>query len=353
MAGMQGGDYITFKKPYLNLIEQVILNGDELQFVDGEKQKINKTSAVNEFLDAIKFQREAEIGRILKPAKNYAPLFNGYRWSEIEKSQFTTGGGASDGETTRKQERASLFAIQKSIENNGYRDQKQFFKLYRQDLLKEYPEMDEEWENGIFQQQLTTQREVGNTQYRHYSRDGGFMDYISERCSRLYGIAKKDTWNPADIWLVSDLEKVKRELDRKILDDVTSLAEFNGILRQMFHDRKVVGISLKKISGRVAKWELVNLENSDVFDGDMYTFSWKSAENKLSVQGNNFTVTDSKINIGSSSQEIKFQIRQNSSGFNNLKIEGTDIGASAARLGKVPLEMGSQALIGAGVEGRR
>jgi len=353
MAGMQGGDYITFKKPYLNLIEQVILNGEKLKFTDGQTQKINKTSAVNEFLTAIKSQREAEIARILKPATNYAPLFNGYRWSEIEKSQFTTGGGASDGETTRKQERASLFAIQKSIENNGYDDQKQFFKLYRQDLLKEYPEMDEEWENGIFQQQLTTQREVGNTKYRHYSRDGGFMDYISERCSRLYGIVKKDTWNPADIWLVSDLEKVKKELDRKILDNTTSLAEFNAILRDMFHSRKVVGISLKKISGKTAKWELVNLENADVFDGDMYTFSWKSAENKLSIRGNDFTVTDSKINIGSSSQEIKFQIRQNSAGFNNLKIEGTDIGASAARLGKVPLEMGSQALTGSGVEGRR
>ena len=151
------------------------------------------------------------------------------------------------------------------------------------------------------------------------------MEYITDRCKTLYGISKKDTWNPADIWLVSDLEKVKRDLDRKILDNTTTLAEFNGILRDMFHDRRVVGISLKLISGGVAKWELVNLENADVFDGEQYTFGFESSELLFSLRGNEFTNTDCKLNIGSSSQKIKFQIRQNSAGFNNLKIEGTDI----------------------------
>ena len=202
--------------------------------------------------------------------------------------------------------------------------------------------MNEEWENAIFQQQLTTQREVGSNQYKHYSRDDGFMDYITQRCRTLYGITKKDTWNPADIWLVSDLTKVKHDLDSKILDNSTSLQEFNTILRQMFHDRKVVGISLKLISGKVAKWELVNLENSDVFDDGEYSFGFDKGELTLSLNGNEFTNTDSKLLIKSKKQTIKFQIRQNSAGFNNLKIEGTDIAAQSARLGKVPLDMASK-----------
>ena len=353
MAGLEGGKYITFGKPYLRQVAEIIEGGNELTFTDGVKQKINMTSSIKEFLTAFNNGNENSIATILKPSRNFSPLFNGYKWSEIEKSQFTGRTGGSDAETTAKQERATMFAIQMSIENNGYTDQTKFYKLYRNELLDIYPEMDEKWEDAIFQQQLTTYREVGSTRFGHYSRDDGFMKYITDRCKSLYGISKKDTWNPADIWLVSDLDKVKRDLDRKILDNTTSLAEFNTILRQMFHDRRVVGISLKLISGSVAKWELVNLENDDVFDGDQYTFGFQSSELLFSLRGNEFTNTDSKLIIGSSSQEIKFQIRQNSAGFNNLKIEGTDIGNSAARLGKVPLDMGSQLFAKNGLESTR
>jgi len=342
MAGLAGGKYITFEKPYLGMVVSIIEKGEELLFVDNTRQKVNHTPSMKEFIAAYNNGNENAIGTILKPGTNFSPLFNGYKWTEIEKSQFTKRGGGSDGETTGKQERATMFAIQMAIENNGYNDQKKFYQLYRNELLNIYPEMNEEWENAIFQQQLTTYREVGNTRFGHYSRDDGFMEYITDRCKTLYGISKKDTWNPADIWLVSDLDKVKRDLDRKILDNTTSLQEFNAILRDMFHDRRVVGISLKLISGGVAKWELVNLENADVFDGDQYTFGFESSELLFSLRGNEFVNTDCKLNIGSSTQKIKFQIRQNSAGFNNLKIEGTDIGASAARLGKVPLDMGSQ-----------
>jgi hypothetical protein len=52
-----------------------------------------------------------------------------------------------------------------------------------------------------------------------------------------------------------------------------------------------------------------------------------------------FKTSDSRINISSKKQKVTFQIRQNSAGFNNLKIEGTDLGAKSARLGKSPLDM--------------
>lgn len=353
MAGIQGsGKYITFEKPYLQKIADIIKSKSPLEFVGGIKQKVDMTNEIKSFVKAVDQSQEARVAQIIKPQK-FSPIFNGYKWTEIEKSQFTGQGGGSDGASTEMQENATMFAIQKSIENNGYINQKKFYQLYRKDLLKIYPAMNEEWENAIFQQQLTTQREVGANQYKHYSRDDGFMEYIIKRCRTLYGITKKDTWNPADIWLVSDLSKVKRELDSKILDNSTSLQEFNTILRQMFHDRKVVGISLKLISGKVAKWELVNLENSDVFDNDEYSFSFDKGELTLSLNNNEFTNTDSKLWIGSKKQTIKFQIRQNSAGFNNLKIEGTDIAAQSARLGKVPLDMASKVFKQAKLEDNR
>lgn len=355
MAMMQSKEF-SFAKPYLNMIAESIESKTPVKFKGGDSQVVNLTDDVKRFIKAVKNQNTSQLNNSAKIGSNYLPIFNGYKWTEIDKSPFSGQGGGSgrpDGKTTEMQENASLFAIQKGIENNGYSNKEKFLKLYRKELQSIYPSMNEYWENAFFEQQKLTYQKVGSTKYNHYSRDDGFMKYITDRCKSLYGISKKDTWNPADIWLVSDLNKVKRDLDKKILDNTTSLTEFNTILRQMFHDRRVVGISLKLISGNTAKWELVNLENDDVFDGDQYTFGFQSSELLFSLRGNDFTNTDSKIIIGSSSQEIKFQIRQNSSGFNNLKIEGTDIGNSAARLGKVPLDMGSQLFAKSGLESTR
>ena len=343
MANLIGGAYITFDKPYINQVADLIKNKKEITIAK-TKQKVELTPEIKKFLGAVKAKSQTGINSVLKTGPKFSTIFNGYRWTDIDKGQFTGIGGQPDAKTTQKQELASLFAIQKSIENNGYTNQGKFMKLYRDDLKKIYPNMNEEWENTFFQQQLVTYKEVGRTSYGHYSRDGGFMDYITDICKNKYGISKKDTWNPADIWLVSDLDKVKNTLKTKVLDDVTSLEEFNAILRDTFHERKIVGISLKKMSGKTARWELVNLENMDLFDDEEYNFKLDSVDIDLNLKPNGeFKNSDSKIVISGKKGNIKFQIRQNSVGFNNLKVEGTDLGATSARLGKVPLEMAEKA----------
>ena len=335
-----GSKEAKFEKPYLNMVADVINGKKELKFADRSKAVVQLTPEVKKFLGAVKDKSQPRVTGSLTKGGQYLPIFNGYKWTQIDKAPFSGMGGGSDGKTTQMQELASLFAIQKSIENNGYTNQGAFMKLYRNDLKTIYPAMNEEWESTFFQQQLTTYREVGNTRYGHYSRDGGFMDYITSICKQKYGIAKKDTWNPADIWLVSDLNKVKNTLKEKVLDDVTSLEEFNAILRDMFHERRIVGISLKKMSGRTAKWEPVNLENMDIFDDREYNFKLSDIDINLKTKGNGeFVNSDTKIVVAGKKGKIKFQIRQNSAGFNNLKIEGTDLGATSARLGKVPLDM--------------
>tara|TARA_R110000744_G_scaffold119224_1_gene222507 strand:- start:1539 stop:2225 length:687 start_codon:yes stop_codon:yes gene_type:complete len=121
----------------------------------------------------------------------------------------------------------------------------------------------------------------------------------------------------------------------------------------MFKKRQVVGISLKLISGNNAKWELVNLDSQDVFDGDQYSFQFQKADLTFALQGDQFRKTDSLVFIGSSKQEIKFQIRQNEQGKANLKLEATDLSAQSARLGKVPLDMASSLFRNVGLESQR
>lgn len=316
-----------------------IINSESTLEVGNKSQVINLTDEIKSFLSAVNKKDENKIKSMLINGTKYTTIFNGYKWTDIDKSQFTRK-GSSDAVSTRMQENASLFAIKKSIENNGYTDIGKFMSLYRDELLEIYPDMNEEWENVFFQQQLTVYKQLGNTKFGHYSRDAGFMDYITKFVKKKYGIVKKDSWDPADIWLVANLEKTKKELENKIIDNTTPIEEFNSILREDFHTGKIVGISLKKMSGKIARWEMVNLENMDIYDNKEYNFTLLSAELSFKLANNGeFVNSDSKLVIHGKKGKIKFQIRQNSAGFNNLKIEGTDLGATSARLGKVPLDM--------------
>jgi hypothetical protein len=158
------------------------------------------------------------------------------------------------------------------------------------------------------------------------------MDYISKHIKNRYGIAKKDSWNPADIWLIKDEAKVVREIEA-----TKSLQQLNDVMRKQYREARCVGISLKAISGANARFEEVNLKDN-FKNSDEYTLNNIRMNMKVDAKGR-LSTTDTVITIKSGSFGAKFQLRQNSKGFNNLKFEPTQIGAGAARLGKVPLDM--------------
>ena len=79
---------------------------------------------------------------------------------------------------------------------------------------------------------------------------------------------------------------------------------------------------------------------------DATAYSLEEITMKFSTnQSGELDTTDTVIKVSTGTQSMagnksaKFQIRQNSKGFNNLKFEPTQVGAGAARLGKVPLDM--------------
>jgi hypothetical protein len=105
----------------------------------------------------------------------------------------------------------------------------------------------------------------------------------------------------------------------------------------MYKNKTLVGVSLKAISGKTAKWENVNtvsnIPQSEQLKLDSIRMTMTS--NSDGTLGTSDTV----IVVKTGTAGAKFQLRQNSKGFNNLKFEPTKIGAGAARLGKVPLDM--------------
>jgi len=330
---MLGANESKFNKPYLEMIASNIRGNKPIKFKDGTFTIDAKDSNMKALIVAIDKKNQSGVDRILKSGSKYVPVFvttDGkiFTWSQIDKSPFSGIAKKSDGVTTAQQERASMYAIEMGLNKNGYRDKSMFLKDCYDGLKKRYPDMDGIWEEGFFQQQITVAREIPNNSNYSYSRDDGFMEDIS-KLVKEFGIMKKDTWNPADIWIV---EKPKEQM--KKLKACKSLGELNAELRTMFNNHMVVGISLKKLSGKTALWEVVNVDLSQFENKTSYVLG--DVKCNLKQDG----ATDSIVFVKNGSNVVgKFQIRQNSAGMANLKVEGTAQGQGAARLGKVPLEM--------------
>ena len=347
MANM-GKSEIQLK--YLKMLETMLSTGKAIKFDGKGSEVIRKTPEIKllikEIKEFVRTNNVEKVTKILAPGRSgpslYAPIFNGLTWTAIDKTPFSgAGGGSPDAKTTKMQEKASLYSIKTFIEKNGAFTKDTFLKNHRSDLLKIYPDMDAEWENTFYEQGKKIQKEVGSTKFNHYDRDtpDGFMEKIT-KLAKSYGVTQKDNWNPADIWLVANYTAEKNTFLKKVKDDVTTIEEFNTELKHKFTDNAIIGISLKKLSGKVAQYEKVNLENSDMFYDDEYKFRFDKAFHKLSVDSQGeLSSSDTLIYLKGKKMSVKIQIRQQSSGFTPMKIEGTDINNKAAKLGKAPLDM--------------
>ena len=270
-------------------------------------------------------------------------LVAGYK-IQFRKSRKKSAGATSDAQSTRKQELGSAWIMRRAL-----RDKVKYTKY--QDIVTDknyheleeiYPEIDEEWLKGYFLQQKKMLEEFASANFTEFNREGGFMKFITDVIRVNYGISQKDNWNPADIWLLKDEKKVMTDI-AKVLDQgkVKSIAELNTLLRTMFKQRRVVGISLKKISGKQAQYEEVNIDEATFKDLKNYNYSVQSVKIDLSLKGDQFSTQDSRVFVDGDDYGIfNFQIKGNdTSGFSNLKWEPTLSGAAAARLGKAPVEM--------------
>lgn len=269
-----------------------------------------------------------------------------------------TGGGA-DAKTTAVQERGSAYILQRVLKNNkrynSANDIRKDTQAYRALLTiwrKEGIDFEEGWLEDYYKQQKTMLVEYSSPRFTQFIRDGGFMDWITKLVRTKYQISKKDNWNPADIWLIKDQNKTIKMI-QDLVDGGSSqtLEELNAILRQLFHDDIVVGVSLKKISGKEAYYERVNLSKADFESYKQMYYEISSIKCDLSIGKDkkgrtSFGTQDSRIFVDSETTTYNFQIKANdSAGFSNLKWEPTAKGQAAARLGKAPVDMVQKLLI--------
>ena len=182
-----------------------------------------------------------------------------------------------------------------------------------------------------------------------YRGSGTFRNFIEDKVKSL-GITKIADWSPVDIWLVKDKQKVENEINQHIGKNGTTsgqtIDQLNDILREMFKGKRVVGISLKKVSGKKAIFEEVNIRIGN--DRTLRRAKKQYTTPKSGIKLNfNLSLknTGGQIVLGTEDLSIalgakyNFQIKSNggSSDFYNLKFEGSIPGFSA-RGGKAQVD---------------
>ena len=212
--------------------------------------------------------------------------------------------------------------------------------------------IEENWFKTFYKQNERILKEFSNAQFTIFDRDDkdGFMMWFMKTIRDYFSISNKDSYNPADIWLI-DKKEVNRQIILKEIEGpkgTQTIEELNQIMRKLYKERKVVGLSLKLISGGQAKYQEVNLDDKffKAVENKKGEFDYNLLKVKfdLSTYGTKknagFTTQDSVLTLGIRGTEIaKFQVKGNTtSRLSNLKIEGTGKG-EAARLGKAPLEL--------------
>lgn len=252
-----------------------------------------------------------------------------------------------------------------------------------------------DWLLSYFSQQQAMLEKFSKSNFKqmNFDREGGFMKFISDLVKPL-GVSKKDTWDPADIWIV-DTKKETNLL--KVLKDkmtfgnhedsnnrnlqIIKLQELNALLRELYRNETVIGVSLKK-SGKRATYVDVNVgvDESTVqkeFE-DIEQLTCKITKIQCDLSVKTFTEVyggDAKAKIEKMKNELKkvkvdptyyptnpltFGTQETTieildeehnktyvlyikgtttSHYSNLKYEPKEKGKGSAKLGKAPVEM--------------
>jgi len=249
---------------------------------------------------------------------------------------------AADAKTTAMQERASAWIMHRAIKDSYSYNKWTDIKLdpkYKE-LEAIYPNVEEEWLKVFYAQQARMLKEFSNVKFKIFNRDEGFMGYISDIVKSKFGVSKKDTWNPADIWCIQNQKSVEDTINKTVDGNGSqTILELNAVLRKLFTDRLVVGISLKKTSSAIAKYEEYNVRD-DALEDD---YNWDILDQKIDLSlkpDDTFNTQDTRVVVGGTGVKYDFQIKANDSkSTSNLKWEPTEEGAKSARVGKAPVDM--------------
>lgn len=257
---------------------------------------------------------------------------------------------------TEMQEKTSAWIFDRALNHNKkYQSTEEILqdKDFNRDIIGTktkkgiYPYINKEWLDTFYKQQKRFLIEFSDAKFKEFSVKGGFMDFVSKLVNKKYGISKKDAWDPADVWCVQNESEVIKQVEDAVNDSL-DIEVLNALLRTLFKERKVVGISLKKVSGKhpVARYQEVNVKKGVLFtSGKHPQFSIKEIRCDLLLQKNGtFDANDTRIffTVSYTKEKLDYTLTVRTSGRTyrpgNLIFEFQEKGA-VAQIGKAPVEL--------------
>jgi hypothetical protein len=199
---------------------------------------------------------------------------------------------------------------------------------------------------------------IANVIYQPGSANSGFKNDLLINPRRLYkfcqissndGIVKaiKDKfksynkkvsmakWNPSDVWAI-DTYTEKTIIQQ--INDCDTFADFNNIINSLFDEKKLIGISLKKVGSK----EDVKLIINKLTKIPIYKFeSVKVAEDSLSTIG----VKISARSYSEFGEDIAYMSFRSSGGPDKIENIQGEVQGKMARHGKISLTMINKILV--------
>jgi len=274
---------------------------------------------------------------------------------KVNLKQKKPPGGKRETINTKVQEEGTTIVLNQVIHKNKKFDKKediladkdtadQLKKLFG----KKYADRLEEWTHSYFEQQKEFLKKFQSAKWDIfvYGRDD-FVTFFSEQIKSvarsldpLRPVGDYTTWSPSDIWAVYDGNKVKEQIAKNINPKTQNLVELNNLLINLFNEKKLIGVSLKKIDAKQsANLKFVNIDTSTMRLGDIETYSMSQIKFDIDNivkgetvttyvkygSGNDYSINISKAGSRKSASNLTF----------NTAIKATP----AAQGGQAPVKM--------------
>jgi hypothetical protein len=177
--------------------------------------------------------------------------------------------------------------------------------------LEEVFSIDADWAYSSYHSAILLIKNGFVNRSHKFHRDSKVMKSIYEAKKKAFKnsglpVMKDDKWNPGDIWAVDPSVNLAKELD------ISSVGALNASLLRLYNDRKVVGISLKKVKKK-AKYSELNVDASQL---DQHRFQGGAVSTS---RGNFFSNKGGTVQFDAGVMEIR---PNNYLGSNKVEIMG-------------------------------
>ena len=326
------------KSNYIVSIVAKIKKGTKIKVKDGKSIKFKKTKDID-MLEKVQtnFQK---YGKILDPNGKMASIFtdgkNSFKFTDIDKAPFSGMGGNKSRNALGKAladagELATVMSLRKDIKTA---------KDTKQSIFEKDPEAFSDWFKTFQLTKPAVIKIVGSLNTYdiiHDATDKSAFTTTIEKFLKKVGISKKDSWNPADIFIVKkDKRKEITDALEKMVETYTAseglLNMVNDKIYKLYKDGKMYPISLKQITSDKANVDKNNVPGQvKVAEYDIQIAKFNC---NLSTEGKEIGLF--VFNNTTTKKQINMQVRGFPHQYGTAQTEITSDGTpTGGRLGKV------------------